>query len=285
MYWLLLLQQFLASTTHIVAKNAISTVSAPVLMILRALVASFAYLLFIKMRKTNLLMIKKKDVFLFIILGILNIPLNQFLFFNSMRYTNPPNVALAYALSPMFVVIIAFFFLSEKISFMKTIGIIIAIAGTTLILFEKGIDISLDNFLGTSLALLASLSWSLYTILSKKLVADYGVVYTTAVSMVFGLILFLPIFALMGNYSEIIDLTTIDWLQIFYLGIITSGVAYLLWNFALKRYEASKVSVFNNLQPVFTTILSVIFFNQEISLIFLAGGLLTITGVFITQRG
>ena len=202
-----------------------------------------------------------------------------------MRFTSPPNVALAYALSPMFVVIIAFFFLSEKISAMKTTGIIIAIAGTILILFEKGIDISSDNFLGTSLALLASLSWALYTILSKKLVAEYGAVYTTAVSMVFGLILFVPVFSLVGNYKEIITLTTTDWLQIFYLGTITSGVAYLLWNFALKHYEAGKVSVFNNLQPVFTTILTVIFFNQEISLIFLAGGLLTITGVFITQKG
>lgn len=285
MYWLLLLQQFLASTTHIVAKNAISTVSAPVLLLLRAFVATLGYIIYLKLIHSKLFKIKRKDFYLFVILGILNIPLNQFLFFNSMRFTSPPNVALAYALSPMFVIIIAFFFLSEKISTMKTAGIVTAILGTVLILFEKGIDFSSDNFLGTSLALLASLSWALYTILGKKLVMEYGAVYTTAVSMAFGLLLFLPIFLIIGNTAEISTLTPTDWGQIFYLGIITSGVAYMLWNFALKHYEAGKVSVFNNLQPVFTTILSVLFFQQELSIIFLAGGILTIAGVFITQKG
>jgi len=285
MYWILLLQQFLASTTHIVGKSALNTIQAPLLMLLRAIVASITYILFLRVRGVKLIRVKREHLFLFIILGLLNIPLNQYLFFNSLKYTSPPNVALAYAVSPAFVLIIAFLFLKEKISFFKTLGIITAIIGTSLILFEKGIDFSSDNFYGTSLALLASLSWALYTIIGKKFVIEYGAVYTTAVAMVFGLILYLPLFFLSGSLSEITNLSIFDWSQIFYLGVITSGVAYVLWYIALKKFEAGKVSVFNNLQPILTTILSVIIFNHELTLAFLSGGILTILGVLLTQKG
>ena len=285
MYWSILLQQFIASTTHIVAKNILFTIPAPLLLLLRATIASLSYLIFLKMRKIKFRKIDREDLFLFIILAILNIPVNQYLFFLSLKHTSAPNVALAYALTPAFVLIIAFFFLKESISRLKAAGIFIAIAGTLFILFEKGLDFSSDNFFGNVLALLASLAWAIYTIIGKKFVHKYGAVYTTSLAMAMGLIAFIPVYILTGTPFDLSGITSIDWMQIFYLGIVASGVAYVLWYVALKRLEASKLSVFNNLQPILTTILAIIFFGHELTLPFILGGALTLSGVFLTQRG
>ena len=80
------------------------------------------------------------------------------------------------------------------------------------------------------------------------------------------------------------QITSINWVQLIYLGAITSGVGYALWYYALTKIEASKISVYNNLQPVLTTLLSVLFFATPITLPFIFGGLLIIAGVTITQR-
>ena len=285
MYLLIILQQIISSTTHIVAKSVLFDVPAPLLLLIRASIASLTFLVFIAIRKIKLFKVEKKDIPLFCILAILNIPVNQYLFFLSLKHTSPPNVALAYALSPAFVLIIGGIFLKEIVTKIKLTGIVIALLGVLFILFEKGIDLKSDNFLGNILALLAALAWALYTIIGKKFVNKYGAVYTTAIAMFFGLIFYLPVFLLSDHNFAISLITKIDWIQIIYLGVVTSGIAYVLWYMALKKLDAAKVSVFNNLQPILTTIMAIIFFNHQLTIPFVLGGLFTLLGVFITQKG
>ncbi len=285
MYYILILQQIIASTTHIIAKNVLLSVPSPLLLVLRASIASTGYIIYLLFKKEKLFRIERKDMFGLIILAILNIPVNQFLFFMSLKYTSPPNVALAYALTPAFILVIAYFFLKEKLSRLKTLGILIALSGTLLILFEKGLNISSENFLGNILALSASLAWAIYTIVGKKYVLKYGAIYTTAVAMWFGLIAFLPIYYFLRPDFALSQIDSALWGQIFYLGLITSGVAYVLWYFALKKMEAGKLAVFSNLQPILTTILAIIFLDYSLTVYFIIGGILTIIGVIVTQRG
>jgi drug/metabolite transporter (DMT)-like permease len=74
------------------------------------------------------------------------------------------------------------------------------------------------------------------------------------------------------------------WAQLFYLGVITSGVGYGLWYYALSRMEASRVSVFNNLQPVLTSVLSFFIFGTVPTFMFVVGGAIAIAGVIVTQQ-
>jgi drug/metabolite transporter (DMT)-like permease len=104
-------------------------------------------------------------------------------------------------------------------------------------------------------------------------------------ALMVGFIIYLIIFQFLPYGYHLEDMTTTNWLQVFYLGAITSGVAHALWYWALTKLEASKVAVFNNLQPVFTTILSVIIFGTPVTIPFLIGGSMIIAGVVMTQRG
>jgi drug/metabolite transporter (DMT)-like permease len=194
-------------------------------------------------------------------------------------------VSLAYALTPAFVMILAISFFNEKASLQKIIGVIIAFTGTLFILFERGIDLSSDNFWGFVIVLSASFFYALYTIIGRDFSIKYGPIYSMGITMISGWILFLPIFFITGVPIELSTISATNWLQVLYVGVITSGVGYGLWYIILTRTEASKAAVFNNLQPVFTTILAVIIFANAVTIPFILGGLLIIGGVITTQRG
>ncbi|MFN3781161.1 MAG: DMT family transporter, partial [Candidatus Kapaibacteriota bacterium] len=199
------------------------------------------------------------------------------------KLTTAPNVALAYALSPIFILVIAKFALKEKVTILKIFGILIAITGIILILIEKGISLRSDYFLGNLLALVASVCWAIYSTYGKPLIRKYGSIYTTAMAMILGFLLYLPIFLTIGKINTMLNLEPRHWFEILYLAVMTSGFSYLLWYYALKRLPAANVGVFNNLQPVFTTTLAVIFLGQHLTNTYLLGGALVIAGVTLAQ--
>lgn len=282
-YIILIFQQFIASTTHIFSKNLTFDLPPTLILLFRGLFACILFLVFLLVKRQNIFALQSNDVKRFVVLGALNIPLNQLLFYVSIKFTTAPNVALAYALSPIFILVIAFLFLKEKITISKVIGVLVAFVGIAIILFEKGASFKSEYFLGNLLALVASICWAIYSTYGKPLILKYGSTYSTALAMWFGFLLYLPISFYFGDYRNIAIIQTVHWLQIIYLAVMTSGFAYLLWYYALKRLPASSVGVFNNLQPVFTTILSVVFFGQILSKEYIIGGFLVIIGVTLTQ--
>ncbi|MFC2130132.1 DMT family transporter [Bacteroidota bacterium] len=285
MYVLIVIFQLIASGTHIVAKSVTYEIHPALLMLLRAGIAASVYALWMLFNRRKVIKIERKDWSKVLLLGLLNIPLNQFLFLVAVKLTTAPNVSLAYALTPAFVLILAVSFFNEKATLKKVLGVLIAFGGTAFILFEKGFDFSSDSFWGFLIVLAASLCYALYTIVGRDFSIKYGPIYSMGLTMITGFFLFIPIFLITGVPLELESISTINWLQILYLGVITSGVAYALWYIILTMTEASKVAVFNNLQAVFTTIFSVIIFAHQMTFPFVIGGLLIIAGVYITQRG
>jgi len=284
-YISLLLQQLIASGTHVVGKTLTQNVDPTVVLFFRAGLVSLAYLIIIMIGRKRFARIPPKDLTVIALLGFLNIPVNQLLFLSSLKFTSAPNVALAYAMTPVFVLIIAAIFLRERITKLKGIGVLLAIAGAILIISQNGLSLSGDGLLGDILAFCASLSWALYTIIGKQPSRKYGAFYVTGLGMIFGFLFYLPLFWLMPEPMLVDTITITNWMQIAYLAFMTSGVAYALWYHALTRLDASKVSVFNNLQPILTTLLSVIFLSYVVSWEFGLGAGLIIAGVIATQKG
>lgn len=286
MYFVIALGQLIASGTHLIAKTLTQNIEPPVVLLFRVMIVCIVFALYFLFRGgKGIKKIDKEDYPLFLILGFVNIPVNQFLFLQSMEYTSAPNVSLAYSLTPAFVFIIAFFFMKERTSYKKIIGIILAIAGTIIVLAERKFDFNSESFFGDILALMAAMSWAVYTVLGKKITMKYGAIYSTFVSMFIGFIMYLPIFALLPEKIELEKFTTVNWLQIFYLGAITSGVGYATWYWVLGKMDASKVSVFNNFQPILTALMTFLLFGDVVSMYFVVGGILVLAGVYLTQRG
>lgn len=131
----------------------------------------------------------------------------------------------------------------------------------------------------------AVLAWSLYTVYGRRLIAAYGPIESTAMILVGGTIVFLPFGIVPMTAFPFSSLSTGNWLQILYLALITSVLSYLLWYYALGRVEAGKVALFTNLQPILTTGLAVLLLGQDVTVPFVLGGCIAITGVVVAQFG
>ncbi len=282
---LILIQQLISSLTHIIAKEITYNLPPELVLFLRASIAASIFLIWIIFNKAYKIKIQKNDWLKLLLLGLINIPINQFLFFLAIEKTTAPNVSLAYALTPLFVFIIAIFYLNENVSIKKMSGIAIAIIGTVILLSEKGFKFTYNGILGDILALTASISWAFYTIIGKDLISKYNPIYVTGITMIIGWILYFPIFLFMDVNITDYNITFNNWLQVIYLGAFTSAVGYGIWYYVLTKTDASKLSIFNNMQPALTALLSFIFFATPITAYFVIGGTLIISGVFLTQKG
>lgn len=287
-YFLLVIQQLIASSTHLVAKNITATVHPTTVVLLRGIFTCLAFGIWVLIRRRHLKKIERKDLLLIGVLGLINMCVNQLAFVWGVKYTTAPNAALAYALTPAFVVLILLMLRGEKPSLIKYLGLALAILGAAIVLVDRGASLNIDQMLGNFMVLSASISWAAFTVFGRPLIARYGPLHATALTFFAGLAFYIPLWLVMPVHDTTTALTdstwASTWFQLFYLGVITSGVGYALWYVALSKLDPSRVAVFNNLQPVITSILAFMIFGTEPTVFFIVGGFIALSGVILTQR-
>jgi drug/metabolite transporter (DMT)-like permease len=185
----------------------------------------------------------------------------------------------------VFVLVFAWALLGEPLTKGKLIGVALAVCGAAIVAVGRGAALQHETTLGNLMEFAASGAWSLYTVWGRPLVQRYGAVRTTALGMLWGLGLFVPVaFGVHGGIVAPMNITANQWLQIAYLGVVTSGVGWALWYVLLRRMEAGRLAVFNNLQPVMTVVLAWIALGELPPTEFWIGGSIAVVGVIITQR-
>jgi drug/metabolite transporter (DMT)-like permease len=287
-YLLLTLQQLIGSSTHLVAKRVVSQLSPELSLFWRSLIAalsSMAWLLYENHRTALLHQLRLRQVVLLLVLGLLAVPLNQWCFLAGVRLSTPANASLMYALTPVWTLLLSSALHQERLTALKLTGVLLAVGGVVLVLWEEAPLPSSSTTLGNWLLLLASWAWALYTVLSQRVAMQLGALKTTALSMVLGWMLYLPLWAALGAELGLELLSPSLVLELLYMGVVTSGIGYLLWVAVLQRLEASKVAVFATLQPVLTTLAAVPLFGFVPSFPFLLGGMAILAGMLLTQLG
>ncbi len=287
-YFLLFIQQLIASMTHIVGKDVLEVLSPSLALLIRASIASVSLLILVTIRhkKLNLFSgIAAKDMLRLVILGFLNIPINQFIYFQGLHFTSPANSALLYAMTPAIVFVMLLVMRGEKANWKKSAGIAIAFIGAAIVMFEHGATFASEYTKGNILIFIAVTAWSLFTIVGKPLIPKYGALRVTAIHMLFGTILFLPIGLVTADLDNIPALSGTMWLELVYLGLIGSCVNYILWYYALGKLETSKVAIFQNMQPILTTAIALIIGTVILSPLLVGGGIVAILGVLLVEKG
>jgi drug/metabolite transporter (DMT)-like permease len=159
----------------------------------------------------------------------------------------------------------------------------VALAGVVVVLLERGLHLAPGQFTGDILVLIAVVAWAYYTVLGKPLIRKYGAVVVTARAMTYGTLLFLPLGAWSLRGFAPTAVSTEAWVGLLYCALITSVIVYTLWYWALHFIDAARVAVFNNIQPVVAALLGWWLLQEAISPTFIAGGVLVVAGVLITE--
>ncbi len=282
-YIVLVLQMLIASGTYLIAKAVARDIEPFALTMLRNIIAAIGFIGFYFLREKKI-RIERADRRRVILLGFLAIWMNQFLFLFGMRYTTPANAALLYGATPIFVMLFSYFMKKEKMNAKKVVGVSIAFIGIVVVIFERGIDFGLSHTFGNVIILASVIGWTFFTILCRPMILKYGSLEVSMISILTGVVLFIPAGGISLAMFDFSGLTRMHIYGLIYLGIGASILSYSLWSYALSRIEATKVAIFANGQPILTAILSIIFLQQTITTPFIIGGIITMTGVFLTQR-
>ncbi|MGW6300966.1 DMT family transporter [Peribacillus butanolivorans] len=191
--------------------------------------------------------------------------------------------AIITSTTPAFMVLFARIILKEKITFKKALSIILATIGVCIIVGNANINSS--NQLGAVSLLIAALTWSLMSVLIKRVPGQYSQIVVTTYAILVSIVLLTP-FTI--NRLDKLDFQAMMhptiWGGLLYLGVISTACAFLLWNRGLQILNASSGGLFFFFQPIVGTFLGWLLLGEQIGLPFWIGTILIFIGVIFVIR-
>lgn len=256
----------------------------PISLVLMRLIISSVLLIAVTASLGRLNRIKKKDIKTFILMSFLS----PFLYFlgesYGVSYMPSTVAAVIIATIPLFSPIGAYYYLNERISIMNFLGIVVSVVGVGLVVFHKGLNLSEVHPIGIAFMLLAVVSALGYSVIVKKLADRYNVFSIVAYQNLIGIFFFLPLFFLLDFKQFIQVVPTWDVIKpLLSLGVFASTFAFIFFTYAIKNLGISKANIFTNAIPVLTAILAFFILNEEITPVKMAGILVVVLGLFLSQ--
>jgi RarD protein len=202
-----------------------------------------------------------------------------------MKDTTASNTGWIIGTAPIFMAMLGLIFFNEKLNTIKVIGIIIATIGL-LLLVGKGnpLNIDLIKNKGDFLVLSSSFTWGIYSMVNKKISLNYSPVMTILYLFVMMAIIIIPFTVSESSINSIKNLSGVGWIAILFLGLLCSGVAYVIWAYALREMESAKVGAYLYFEPFVTVITAWILLKEDITLFMILSGLIITAGVFLVNK-
>ncbi|OBZ16466.1 DMT family transporter [Bacillus sp. FJAT-26390] len=191
--------------------------------------------------------------------------------------------AIITSTTPAFMVVFARILLKEKLTLKKAISILLATAGVCIIVGNAHIDST--NQLGGASLLLAALTWSLMSVLVKRVPGQYSQIVVTSYAILVAIVLLTPF--TVGRLAELDFQAMLQpsvWSGLLYLGVVSTACAFLLWNRGLHMLNASSGGLFFFFQPIVGTFLGWLLLGEQIGLSFWLGTLFIFIGVLLVIR-
>lgn len=228
----------------------------------------------------------KKQELLFAGAGLCGVTL-YFLFENiALTHTTASNVGVIVSIGPFFIAILAHLLLGdEKPKTNFYIGFLAAMIGIFLISFNGASALKISP-VGDLLAILATLVWSIYSILTRKISQfGYSTIQATRKIFSYGLLFMIPALFIF-NFEFGIErfMQPVNIFNILFLGLGASALCFVTWNLAVKLLGVVKTSVYIYAVPVITVVTSVIILGEKLTWMSALGTFLTLMGLFISER-
>jgi len=280
----LIIAALIFGANYIISKDLMPFYFSPFqIMFLRMVGASFVFYVLQKIYFPE--KVERKDLFKIAVCSLFGIALNQTLFYIGLNKTTATNAALIHLASPVIVLIFAGIIIREKITLLKTIGIILGIGGALLlILYKKELSFATGTLMGDLLIFLNIICYSLYLVLVKPLMVKYHPLTIMKWIFIFGTLYIIPITCYSMTHVNWSHIDSSSLFSILYIIIFTTVIAYLLTTYSLKHVNASVVGFYIYLQPIFATMIALWRGTEKLSFEKLISAAIIFTGVYLVSK-
>lgn len=258
---------------YVISKIALRTVPPVTLLALRYLVSVPALFIVLRLRHA-LTPIKKGDWPILFAIGFTGYFASFCLQMLGINRLTGSVSSLLGAMNPIFIPILAAFFLHERITPAKIACVALSMAGVVVIVGVDGtVDVS-----GALLMLASVFLWSTASIIIRRVSGRYD-------PMQIALIAILCALPFTGGWSFIelqsapCSFTLESVLAVLYMGVLGTAVTHSLWNYSLRVMDASFCSMFYPMQPLVSSILGVLFLHEAVTPSFVIGALMICCGI------
>lgn len=245
----IILTAVLFTTLEPVSK-LISTEISPVhITFIRFFIGSLMLLPFsvAQVKKKNI-KLNAKDICVMSFLGILCICISMILLqYAVLKAESPALIAIIFSSNSVFTLIFAVFILKDKFTWVKLGAIALCLVGLLVCADFK----STENLISVVLAVLAALTFSLYTVLSKKFMKKVSGIIQTGFSFFIGSLVLL-VALLIGGTNIFGGITSSNILELLYLGIAVTGLGYWSYFQAMDKASAMAASFVFFIKPTLT---------------------------------
>ena len=196
------------------------------------------------------------------------------------------NMGIIYTSSPIFIILISYFFFKEKMNLFRLIGLFACLFGV-LIIIIKGEYLSLISLKftkGDLWMLGASIGWALYSIFLFNWKSSLNVFERFTAISFFGALSLLPFYILEQNFvvSTIFDMKFLFW--IFFAAISPGIIAFILYTYTQKYLGATTTGFTLYLFTVYGAFYGILFFGETLELFHLYGTFLVFLGVYLVRK-
>ena len=234
----------------------------------------------------------RESVAYFALLGLVGIALCMPVLHMAVNYTNSSVTAVLFSCNPVFVTILAYFLLKEPVKPRHIAALALEILGTVVIISPWNARL---NMTGVFLALLSTLLFSIYGVMGKRKVAEYGGAVVTCFSFLFGSLIVL-VFILISHVPAVARLlqgagldsfanipvfagyTAQNLPYVLFVSVGVAGVGFCAYFLAMEYQPASVVSLVYFFKPALSPVLAWLVHGEEISRSMFFGVALIVAG-------
>ena len=231
--------------------------------------------------------IERKDFLRIAFTALFGMCINMLMFFKGLQLSTPINSGVIVTLTPIIILILSAFFLKEKLTQFKFLGIVLGFTGALLLILygnsNKVINAP-DISLGNTMLLINAVSFGAYLVMVKPLTKKYSTVTLMKWMFLLGVIYTFPF-----TITEFIEVSwkTLPFEAIWRIGFVIVGTTFLTYMFnvyALKTLPATTIGAFTYLQPIITIVYAVITGNDILDGVKILACLLVFLGVYLVSK-
>jgi drug/metabolite transporter (DMT)-like permease len=273
-------------TSFVATKVALGEVS-PVTVVWLRFGIGVILLGLVALKRRQLTLPSRKELPYFALLGFIGIAFHQWLQSTGLVTAQASTTAWIVATTPIFMALLGWSLLREKLTPYQVLGIALATIGVFAVVSEGDLNsLAVGKFgaPGDILILISAANWAVFSTLSRQGLKKHPASWMLLFVMGFGWTFVSVQFFAGPGFTEIGQLSLNGWLGITFLGIACSGLAYIFWYDGLQAIPASQVGAFLYLEPLVAVVVAALVLKEPILLVSIIGGGTILAGVWLVNR-
>lgn len=217
-----------------------------------------------------------------IVLGLVGHGVYQYLFVGGLARTSVANAALIISLTPVVITLVSAVGGHERVGALHWVGTLLSLAGIYLVV-GRAAHLSGASFAGDLMMMAAVGCWAFYTLGAGRLMARHSPVGVTALTMIFGTLLYVP--AVSSHLAKLPwrEISAATWAKLIYSSVFALCVAYTIWYAAVRRIGSARTAVYSNLLPIVAMLTAYVWLHEPMGPVKLMGAAAVLCGVALTR--